>query len=146
MEFAVLEARILSLPQREQGAGATIEEISAVEQRLGLQIAGGYRRFLERFGWLSVGPIEIYGVGASVPKHVSLVDIALSERTEMRPQLQPHLVPVMNDGGGNLYCIDTTSGAEPVVVFWDHNLDSGQVTEQYSASFEEWLYEKLDFV
>lgn len=135
MEFSVLEARILALPEREQGPRATIEEIGAAERKLGLKLSGGYRRFLERFGWLAAGPIEIYGVGAGVPKHMSLVEIALSERTEMRPRLQPNLVPVMNDGGGNLYCIDTTSGTEPVVVFWDHNLHSDQEPEQDSGSF-----------
>jgi len=50
----------------------------------------------------------------------------------------------MNDGGGNLYCVDTKSGTEPVVVFWDHNLDSDQEPEREAESFEEWLYEKLE--
>jgi cell wall assembly regulator SMI1 len=143
MEFSVLEARILSLPEREQGPGATIEEIDAAEQKLGLKLAGGYRWFVERFGWLAAGPTEIYGIGADVPKHMSLVEIALSERTEMHPRLQPNLVPVMNDGAGNLYCIDTTSGTEPVVVFWDHDLDSDQEPERESDSFQDWLYERL---
>jgi hypothetical protein len=61
---------------------------------------------LERFGCLQVDSIEIYGIGAGVPKHMDLVGITESERTEMHPRLRYDLVTIMNDGFGNLYCLD----------------------------------------
>ncbi len=145
MEFSVLETMILSKHDREQGAGASADAIGAAERGLGVALIGGYRTFLERFGWLGVGSTEIYGLGTDVPKHVHLVDITLSERAEMHPRLRRNLIPVMNDGGGNLYCIDMTSGTDedPPVVFWDHDLDADQEPERVSPSFEEWLYDRL---
>ena len=143
LEFSELEARILSRSDREEGTGANVEEIGYAERRIGVLLTGGYRRFLERFGWLGAGSIEIYGVGVGVPKHMSLIDLTLSERTEMRPRLPSNLVPVMNDGAGNLYCIDTTLGANAPIRFWDHDLGADQAAEQVSPSFEDWLYGKL---
>jgi hypothetical protein len=141
MEFAELEALIVSKSDREQGIGASADEILLAERVLDVQLSGGYRKFLERFGWLAIGPDEIYGLGKDVPRHLSLADITLSEWTEMRPRLRRSLIPVLNDGGGNLYCIDTSAGKDGVLpmVFWDHELDANQVPEIVSPSFEDWL-------
>ena len=59
-----------------------------------------------------------------------------------------YLVPVMNDGAGNHYCLDDTSrldGGECPVVFWDHEHQDGpdQVPEQVSASFDRWLVDHI---
>jgi hypothetical protein len=146
MEFSDLESQILTYPGRVQGLGATTGEIAAAEKVLTIRFAGGFRTFLERFGWLSVEGLEIYGIGARVPKYLSLVEITLSERSEMRPKLRPDLVPVMNDGGGNLFCLDTAAGTSGsgAIVFWDHALDADQDPEIIAASFEEWLSAKLE--
>lgn len=145
MNFLVLETQILSRQDREHGSGAGADEISAAERTLGVRLAGSYRKFLERFGWLGLGTIEIYGLGRDVPKHLNLVEITQSERAEMHPRLRSDLVPVMNDGGGNLYCIVTTAvvGADMPVVFWDHDLDCSQEPETIAQSFEQWLSERL---
>lgn len=59
----------------------------------------------------------------------------------MRPSLLPHLIPVMNDGGGNHYCLDTSQShaEECAIVFWDHELGEEQTPEFVASSFEEWL-------
>ncbi|EMO40050.1 hypothetical protein LEP1GSC074_0478 [Leptospira noguchii str. Hook] len=42
----------------------------------------------------------------------------------------------MNDGSGNLYCIDTRF-VEPFLVFWDHEIGEDQIGTYH---FSEWLY------
>lgn len=145
MNFSELETQIISRSDREHGDGADPEEIAVAERRLGVRLLGCYRRFLERFGWLGLGAFEIYGLGAGVPKHMNLVEITESEQTEMYPRLRVGLVPVMNDGSGNLYCIDTIAAvnSDMPVVFWDHDLDINQVPEIVAPSFEQWLDDKL---
>jgi cell wall assembly regulator SMI1 len=145
MEFAVLEAQVLARPDIvEHGPGASAAEIASAEAKLRVPLSSGYRQFLARFGWLGLGSIEIYGVGAGVPKHLDLLEITQSERTEMHPRLRSDLIPIMNDGGGNLYCVDTRQPTSEAIVFWDHDLDADQEPEFVSPSFEEWLHEKLN--
>jgi hypothetical protein len=146
MDYPTLETQILSHDDRLQGVGARPEDVAAAEAMLGVRILGGFRQFLQRLGWLVVGPIEIYGLGRDVPKHLNLIEITKSERTEMHPRLRPELIPVMNDGGGNLYCLDTAgcrAPENPPIVFWDHDSTPEQTPELIAGSFEEWLSEKL---
>ncbi|CAN5884843.1 hypothetical protein BH11MYX4_BH11MYX4_03280 [soil metagenome] len=56
----------------------------------------------------------------------------------MATKLPVSLVPIMNDGGGNLYCLDSRS-AEPSVVFWDHEAGEKQDPTVESATFCDWL-------
>jgi hypothetical protein len=58
--------------------------------------------------------------------------------------LAQHLIPVMNDGSGNLYCLDTSVADEPPIVFWDHEAGSDQTPEIESGSFASWLASRLD--
>ncbi|EKR75569.1 hypothetical protein LEP1GSC041_1591 [Leptospira noguchii str. 2006001870] len=53
----------------------------------------------------------------------------------MNPKLPKYLIPVMNDGSGNLYCIDTRF-VEPFLVFWDHEIGKDQNGIYH---FSEWV-------
>jgi hypothetical protein len=120
------------------GKGATEIEIQEAQQAIGLLIQGDYRNFLRDFGWGGAGPFELYGLGADVPPFLNLITITHSERTEMSPPLRQDLIPVMNDGGGNLYCLDSASMG-PRVVFWDHEGGSSQVPAVESEDFSSWF-------
>ncbi|WP_061231596.1 SMI1/KNR4 family protein [Leptospira noguchii] len=67
---------------------------------------------------------------------MDLISVTESERVEMKPKLPKYLIPIMNDGSGNLYCIDTRF-VEPFLVFWDHEIGEDQIGTYY---FSEWLY------
>lgn len=145
MIYDDLKLRIESHPERDFGEGATMEQIEHAERELGLRILGSYRRFLGDFGWGGVGHIDIFGLGDAVPDHLNLVAMTRSERQEMRPHLPPYLLPVMNDGAGNLYCLDTRVDArEAPVVFWSHELGESQEPEQIASTFAGWLGDVLD--
>ena len=83
------------------GGGSRSALVAESLQKMGYEnvrsIAGGFRSFLRRFGWARVGPVEIFGLGRDVPRHLDLVKIALSERTEMEPHLPPELLPVQRE-------------------------------------------------
>ena len=74
--------------------------------------------FLGHIDWASIEGLELYGLGEDVPAYLDLVTVTVSERTEMRPRLPNRLVPLMNDGAGNHYCLEFESreqGECPVV-------------------------------
>ncbi len=143
---AELIRRLRSCREAEFGRGATPQEIEQAEKRLGAQLPESYKAFLGHFGWASLEGLELYGLADDVPAYLNLARVTLSERTQMRPRLPSRLVPLMNDGAGNHYCLDVESGeqGECAVVFWDHNLGESQDPEYVSPNLEAWLSEELD--
>jgi cell wall assembly regulator SMI1 len=133
-------------PLKEVGRGATDDEINEAEHRLGVSLPEDFKMFLRDFGWGGVGSWELFGLGADVPQYLDLVRVALSERTEAEPSLPMHLIPIMNDGGGNLYCLDLSESGdrqENPVVYWDHALGPDQTMVSVAADFASWLDEKV---
>ncbi len=132
-----------SLPTKETGLGASEHEIAEAEKSLGVRFPPSYKAFLSRFGWLRVGYDALYGVGPSVPPTYELVRSTFRERNTLEPNIPVNLVPFLNDGAGNHYCLDTANlrGDECPVVFWDHeHIDgSDQIPELVSPSFDQWL-------
>lgn len=140
MNVDALANHLASYPDNSLGSGATEEDIQHAERILGLRIVGNYRAFLRRFGWGGVQDFELYGLGADVPLHLNLVAITQSERKEMLPHLPVELLPIMNDGGGNLYCLDLrVNGREPPVVVWYHDLGCEQIPEPVGDNFADWI-------
>ena len=143
---AELIRRLRSCHEAELGRGATPQEIELAEERLGVEFPESYKAFLGHFGWASLEGLELYSLGEDVPTYLSLVEVTLSERTHMRPRLPNRLVPLMNDGAGNHYCLDVMSReqGECPVVYWDHNLGESQDPEYVARNLEGWLSEELD--
>lgn len=138
MTFDDLAQALRNFKSKAFGKGATVREIAMAEKQLGNSINGGYREFLLAFGWGGVEHLDLYGLGSDVPRRLDLIRVTESERTEMMPKLPVHLVPIMNDGAGNLYCLDTRFG-EPPIVFWDHEASEGQHPAVEATCFNEWL-------
>ena len=144
MTFDELKTRFQAREDRAFGVGASESEIDDAERTLLVPIVGTYRSFLLEFGWGGVGSFEVFGLGADVPPYLDLVAVTHSERAEMHPPLPRHLIPIMNDGGGNLYCLDSTVSTEPPVVFWDHERGPNQRPEACAENFLEWLASQVD--
>lgn len=133
-----------SLRQRkdfEHGRGASLDEIARAERELNIKFPTSYRGFLATFGWGALGSSEIFGLGDDVPQWLDVIRLTKSEWTEMYPRIPLDLVPILNDGGGNHVCIDTSNrlGQSGSIVFWDHTLGSEQVPEKIAADFSDWL-------
>jgi hypothetical protein len=138
-------AAFAEMTDRLTGNGAREAEITEAEHALSIAIRGSYREFLRIFGWGGRNAFEMYGLGEDVPPYLSLVGITRSERTEMEPPLPPYLLPLMNDGGGNLYCLDTRIAiVEPPVVLWLHDESVDQVPAIQASAFVAWFARLLE--
>jgi cell wall assembly regulator SMI1 len=142
---ATLE-RIIGFADKDLGQGATDGDIANAESSIGVTFPESYRRFLSEIGWGRFSHQELYGLGSDVPAHLELVRNTLVERLEMHPALPAHLIPLMNDGAGNHYCLDAsaTCKGECPVVFWDHEQQDDQIPERVAMSFDTWLTGLLD--
>jgi cell wall assembly regulator SMI1 len=138
--------RIEQFTRKECGNGATQDQLARAQAELGVVFPGSYKEFLRKYGWGEFATEAIYGLGHDVPKYLDVVRQTLRERTELEPRLPLALVPVMNDGAGNNYCLDTSKliHNECPVVLWNHEMGGNQVPETVAASFDNWFCALLD--
>ena len=144
MTFEDVAQELLADHDVSLGKGVGDDEIAHASRTLGIPIAGAYREFLRRFGWGGVPGYRLWGLGSGIPSYLDLVAMTESERTECEPNIAHHLLPIMNDGGGNHVCLDTrASPDEPPVVWWYHEDGPDQVPEQDAPDFLTWLAKVL---
>ena len=124
------------------GAGASAAAIKEAEQRLGVTFPAVLTDYLRRFGWLAVGSEEFYGLGADLPSHLSLVDNTVWEREQSGCPVPHNLIPIYNDGFGNLACVDANS-APGRVAFWDHDRGEDQEPDEVAGSLDVWLADQI---
>ena len=145
MNFDDVTQKILSFPSKSLGTGVGENEIEHISRALEIPIGGGYRQFLVRFGWARIADFGLFGLGDGIPQYLHLVVNTESERTEAEPALPKHLLPIMNNGGGDLTCLDTrASSDDPPVVVWWHEDGPDQVPEPTATNFLSWLSAMLD--
>jgi hypothetical protein len=121
------------------------ELVAKAEQYLDLKLPNSYRDFLRRWGTLSVGPDEFYGV-IDEDFETSSVPDAVWFTAKKRRELQlPHeLVPVFNADGDEYYCLDTSrmdDSHECPVVTWD--VSGRRVVEQRAPTFGDFLWARV---
>jgi SMI1-KNR4 cell-wall len=145
MSIVEMEERVSAFGDKECGQGAEPSEIANGERILGVTFSQSYRHFLSHVGWARFAHEQLYGLGTDVPTHLDLVRITLAERSEFEPLTPQHLIPIMSDGMGNHYCLDTSEmkNQECPVVFWDHEQSSEQVPEKTADTFDTWLVDLL---
>ena len=144
MGLAELIARLNKLQACQLGQGATQPEIEEAASALKVRLPSDYQDFLRRVGWASCGYFQLFGVGKDVPAHLELVSKTMGVRHQFRPHIPHHLVPLMNDGSGNYYCLSVDGHGKGKVVFWNHELDEAQYPAVVGDSFVGWLNKYLD--
>lgn len=144
MNFDELEKVLRARDDVEFGNGAYEEVVRDAEHRLGVTFPPSLRAYLMRFGRLELGHFELFGLGDDTPEFLRLVEVTISERTETGSPLRHDLVPLLNDGGGNLYCMATAGEHVGSVVVWDHSGGVGQELEQYASTFGDWIADLLE--
>jgi SMI1-KNR4 cell-wall len=139
MRYDELREALRARPDLEAGTPLPPQEIDLAERRLG-RLPEDYRAFLEELGWVSLGPHEVFGLGVDIPPYLDVVRVNESEWTE--GQLPRHLVAVMNDGAGNLSCIDLAAppeGDAQTVVLWDHEVSPSEGPIPLASTFSDLL-------
>lgn len=107
----------------QNGSGATLPEIAQAESELAVVLPECYRSVIRIFGSLELDSWEIFGLGAGVPTYLNLVHMVKVEREASSGLLDSSLLPIMNNGGGDLFCLDLTTTDEDGdcrVRLWDH--------------------------
>jgi hypothetical protein len=109
-------------------------ELDSVERELGVQFPHAYRTFLlEQNGgrpvddWVLDTPVS-HSIGGVLPS--DFFSVARSGLYDMSSMLDSYgldwlaagLLPVAEDGGGNLICLSVRGDDEGTVYFWDHEL------------------------
>ncbi len=143
MIYADLRDALFADPTLEHGSGATEQDLESAIAALG-RLPDDYQEFAREFGWVAFRGYEIYGIGQDLLARHSLVQTTVDERALFG--LPSHLIAIMNDGGGNLFCFDTR--AEPAlrdaVFFRDHETGFGSGVLKIEAdSFSAWLLDLL---
>lgn len=144
MTFDELERVLRAREDVDVGNGCDVEVVGAAERALGVVFPPELRRYLVGLGNLSLGHLEMFGLGEQIPKYLDVVTMTLSERTEAGCPLRADFVPLLNDGAGNLYCIGTVGPNAGGVFFWDHESGPGQEPERCAASLVEWIVDLLE--
>jgi hypothetical protein len=145
MSYDALRDTIRGLEDAETGAGVGDDAVYAAEETLG-RFPEGYRRFVREFGWLNAPGVEVFGLGEDVPFHLDLLQNARWEREQSGNPIPASLVPVYNNGAGDLLCFDTRETArtrESPMFFWRHEDGPDQDLSSEAPSFSDWLLEKL---
>jgi hypothetical protein len=139
MGFDELRRVLADIPDVETGGDLAVEFIAAAEREVG-SIPEDYRSFISEFSWLAADSYEIFGLGASVPSYLDLVRNTRDER--QRGGLPDDLIPVMNNGGGDLFCVRVADGptADGAVVRWSHEDSSSSIE---GDGFSVWLVDLL---
>lgn len=134
-------AQVVLLPKVQFGNGASKAEIAKAERSLGVKFPRSYVRFLREVGWCEADGFTVLGLGKRIPALANMPKVARLERTGWRELAgtEQRLVPVVPDGRGGHYCLDTAhmSRGECPVVLVDHEfLAPGYRPERAGRTFE----------
>jgi hypothetical protein len=132
-----LEDMLSDIDDLQTGIEHTNESIAAAEKALGITLPNNYKLFLRKWGNLSFGPIEYYGLtnsldfdSAGIP---NFVWFTLRKREQVN--IPDSLVIFQNVNDEIYYCLDTStlSNNECKVVSWN-NL-TGEIEETFDIGF-----------
>lgn len=98
------------------GTPPSEREIKDAEARLGLKFPASFNDYLLRWGWMSFGPNEYFGLGASMQNIVRETG-----RARLSCNLPDQMIVVCDHDGDEYVCIDTSecNNGECRIIVWD---------------------------
>ena len=145
MGYVELRNRLQSRSDIQHGDGATESQIVEASRLIGT-LPSDYANFLQDFGWLMVGPQDVYGLGDDVQPNLNVVRMTQAERSDAG--LPDNLIAIHGDGGGNYACIDCEAvnigTRAAAIVFWAHDNLRGRSPSVLADSFTDWLTAMID--
>ena len=130
----------------DAGRPVTDELIEKAERYLDVRFPDDYRAFLKRWGTLSIGPLEFYGICNEDFVNTSVPDaIWYTQRKRQQLGLPKELVILYDNNGVEYYCLDTSTAENSRIVAWDTHLRKIRAIKAESL-FEFILNESADSV
>jgi hypothetical protein len=140
--------RLQHSPAAETHRGASEDDIRQMLCTVRVKLPDDYKRYLLGCGWVRLGPNIIYGLGPDVSESESVDRNVVFEHVRADPPMASNLIPIMNDGAGNHFCLDTKQmkGGTCPVVFWDHEHPKGEMQRprKIAGSFAQWILSLLE--
>ncbi|MBX3390532.1 MAG: SMI1/KNR4 family protein [Phycisphaeraceae bacterium] len=134
-------------PLVETHRGASEHEIKYFRKIANRPLPVSYKTFLSEIGFAYLGSDILYGLGPDATRATSVLENMVFESVNAEPPMRSTLIPVMGDGAGNHFCLDTAAikDGDCPVVFWDHEHSRGmmQRPERVSVRFAVWLQRQL---
>jgi hypothetical protein len=129
----MLEAKLKSLGAKRRSP-LDDHQIGEIEAKFGSSLPGAYRRMLATYGGLSFDDVFYQD-----PRANGLVRFGwffdydeLSDALESYADAIPEsMIPVGDDGGGNLYCLGVTGSDKNKVYFHNHSIGWHADAEKY---------------
>lgn len=126
------------------GQGALPEQIARLERDLGVALPPSYVLFLSVFGWFEDDQVKVLGITSSESEgYLDVLEELRWEREEAAISIPPCVIPVSDDGAGNLFCIHTDGqSAGEIVLLGAHRACSFEM-EAVAPSFDAFLIGQL---
>ena len=124
-------------PRASLGRPASNTHIAQAENDLRVSFPDDLKEYLRRFGHIRVGSHELFGLGDGLPKYLDIVAMTRAERNEAG--LDHSLVPLHNDGYGNLTCMRTGGLFAGQLVLWIHDGRKQDQLKPIASGLFEWI-------
>lgn len=134
--------RLLETGDARHGGGADELTVAALERTLGLTLPPGYRSFLRRIGWASVGGTAIFGPAEGVPADLDVRAAVAAARSQGLPG---EMVPFGRDSDGVIHYLDAAHSGpyESPVYRWRPERPADDALEYAGHDFASWLWMRL---
>ena len=94
--------------------------------------------YLKEFGWATIGPHELFGLGKGVEWHQNLVERARELwRGDSAYKLPAELLPFYDSGGGWFYCLSKMHTGHAVVC-WAQEYEELGEAQPYDMTYPSW--------
>lgn len=137
--MSMMDDKLRELDLKPEGGKPA--KVEAIEERVGATLPEGYRRFLTMYGGGMFGE-DVYYSDQKQDGPVlfgwffdpeEVLD-AIESFSEVIPE---SMIPIGEDGGGNLYCLGVKGGDENGVYFHDHGVGWRADAEEHVERGEE---------
>lgn len=138
--FADVERLLQEWPElADVGSGQTSNAIAGAERELAASFPTSFKQYLMRWGTLSFGPTEYFGLGSQINDVVSR-----TKRVREAHGLPPQFVVLSDHDGDEYVCLDTSTmvNEECAVVIWEPS--SRSIDRQRASTFEKFLSSDME--
>ena len=135
-EYEKVRAYLLAHASR-RGNGANEADLVELGSLWG-PLPTDFVAYLREFGWATVGPHELLGLGHDIDSHQNLIERARELwRGDGIYRIPADLLPLYDSGGGWFYCLSKLHPGHPVVC-WAYEYEELDQAQPYDVRYPSW--------